>query len=113
MTSKPSSRQPESNDTASDIQEQQRQEAGLNDDGAGPTEVSSRPAAKSDKAGKQQIGEGGYEATRDYQDNIKQYLDKADVKADAEASKPDSPDQAKELKKAEDEGLSHSKSPGQ
>ena len=32
-------------------------------------------------------GEGSYTATRDYQKNIKQYLDKADVQADAEAAK--------------------------
>lgn len=119
MTSKPPSRQPDSSDKKTDIQEQQRQEAGLNDDGAGPTEVSSRASAKgekaekADKADKQQIGEGSYEATRDYQDNIKQYLDRADVKDDAKAAKPDSPEHDKELKKAEDEGLSHSKSPGQ
>jgi hypothetical protein len=66
-------------------------------------------SAKSDK----QMGEGSYEATRDYQENIKSYLDSADVKADAKAAAPASADEAADLKKAEDEGLSHTKAPGQ
>jgi hypothetical protein len=68
-----------------------------------------------DKSGKpeQQMGEGSYEGTRDYQENIKSYLDKADVKSDAEAAKPATPEEAKALKKAEDEALSHTKAPGQ
>ena len=113
MPNNPSQGHSDPADKNTDIQEQQRQEAGLNDDGAGPTEVSFRPAAKSGKSGGQQIGEGSYEATRDYQENIKEYLDTADVEADAEAAEPDSPEQARDLKKAEDEGLSHSKAPGQ
>lgn len=60
-----------------------------------------------------QMGEGSYEGTRKYQDNIKSYLKDADVKSDAEAAKPESAKQAEELKKAEEEGRSHSKAPGQ
>jgi hypothetical protein len=59
-----------------------------------------------------QMGEGSYEGARKYQDNIKSYLKDADVKSDAEAAKPESPQQAAELKKAEEEGRSHSKAPG-
>ena len=59
-----------------------------------------------------QMGEGSYEATRDYQKNIKSYLKNADVAADAKAARPDSPRQAAELKKAGQEGLSHTKAPG-
>ncbi|MCY7370965.1 MAG: hypothetical protein LH479_08875 [Polaromonas sp.] len=110
MSSKPEAGQPGTDDKHARIQEQQRQEAGLNDDGAGPKEVFAHPDAKG--SGKQQIGEGSYEATRDYQENIKNYLDKADVQADAKAAKPDSPQQERELQQAEGEGLSHSKSPG-
>ena len=61
----------------------------------------------------QQMGEGSYEGTRDYQDNIQSYLDKADVKSDAEHAKPENSKVAEELKKAEDEALSHTKAPGQ
>jgi hypothetical protein len=61
----------------------------------------------------QQMGEGSYEGTRDYQEKIKTYLDKADVKSDAEAAKPATPEEAAALKKAEDEALSHTKAPGQ
>ena len=60
-----------------------------------------------------QMGEGSYEGTRKYQDNIKSYLKDADVKSDAEAAKPESAQQAEELKKAEEEGRSHTKAPGQ
>jgi hypothetical protein len=54
-------------------------------------------------------GEGSYTATRDYQKNIKEYLDKADVEADAEASRPRSDSEARDLEQAEREGKSHSK----
>ncbi len=54
-------------------------------------------------------GEGSYSATRNYQKNIEQYLDKADVQADAEAAKPRSESEARELDQAEREGRSHSK----
>ena len=54
-------------------------------------------------------GEGSYTATRDYQKNIKEYLDKADVASDAEASKPRSESEARDLEEAEREGRSHSK----
>jgi hypothetical protein len=61
----------------------------------------------------QQMGEGSYEATADYQKNIRNYLEKADVKADAAAAKPASRAEAEELQRAEKEGLSHSKARGQ
>jgi ribosome-binding protein aMBF1 (putative translation factor) len=61
----------------------------------------------------QQMGEGSYEATADYQKNIKNYLEKADVKADALAAKPASKAESDELQRAEKEGLSHSKARGQ
>lgn len=60
-----------------------------------------------------QMGEGSYEATQDYQKSIKSYLDKADVKADAEAAKPSGQAEARDMEAAEKEGLSHSKARGQ
>jgi hypothetical protein len=57
----------------------------------------------------QQMGEGSYEATRDYQKNIKDYLKDADVEADAQAAKPHSEEEARDLEEAEKEGRSHSK----
>ena len=59
--------------------------------------------------GQQQMGEGSYEATRDYQKNIEDYLKDADVEADAEAAEPRSEEEARELDQAEEEGRSHSK----
>jgi hypothetical protein len=63
----------------------------------------------SGQQGKPEMGEGSYEATRDYQKNIKEYLKDADVKSDAEAAKPRSEQEARELDEAEKEGKSHSK----
>jgi hypothetical protein len=54
-------------------------------------------------------GEGSYSASRDYQKNIKDYLDKADIASDAEKAKPHSEAEARELEEAEREGRSHSK----
>lgn len=60
-----------------------------------------------------QIGEGSYEGARDYQQSVETYLEDADVAADARAAKPANPAEAEALKRAEQEGLSHSKSKGQ
>jgi len=57
----------------------------------------------------QQMGEGSYEATRDYQKNIGEYLKKADVEKDAEAAKPRSEGEAEQLERAEEEGRSHAR----
>ena len=59
--------------------------------------------------GGQVEGEGSYSATREYQKDVKEYLDKADVQADAEAARPRSESEARELEQAEREGKSHSK----
>jgi hypothetical protein len=67
----------------------------------------SQPQAAEPKGG-QEIGEGSYEATRDYQKNIKD-LKKADVEADAQKAKPQSEQEARDLEQAEKEGRSHSK----
>ena len=54
-------------------------------------------------------GEGSYGAARNYEKNLKDYLGKADVGRDAEAAKPRSESEARELEEAEREGRSHSK----
>lgn len=64
---------------------------------------------KSTPQGTQQMGEGSYEGSRDYQQRTQDYLKKADVEADAEKAKPSSPQEARELEQAEDEAKSHSK----
>lgn len=71
---------------------------------AGSSDFQPKPEGK-----QQQMGEGSYEATRDYQENIKDYLKKADVDADAKAAKPQSAQEARDMEKAEEEGKSHSK----
>ena len=71
---------------------------------SGSTDFQQQPQAR-----EQQMGEGSYEATRDYQKNIGEYLSHADVEADAKAAKPKSQEEAREMKQAEEEGKSHSK----
>jgi hypothetical protein len=60
-------------------------------------------------AGKQQMGEGSYEGTRDYDQRQAEYMKTHDVQKDAEAAKPKSEQEAKEMREAEEEGKSHSK----
>ncbi len=67
-----------------------------------------QPKAAAEK-GDKQMGEGSYEATRDYQKDIEEYLKNADYEADAKAAKPRSQQEARELDEAEKEGRSHSK----
>lgn len=59
--------------------------------------------------GNQEMGEGSYEGTREYQKNIGDYLKKADVQKDAENAKPRSEQEARDMNEAEQEGKSHSK----
>jgi hypothetical protein len=60
-----------------------------------------------------QMGEGSYEGTRDYRKSVKDYLQEADVQRDAQAARPSSAAEAAEMDRAEKEGLSHSKAPGE
>ena len=86
------------------LQQQPQRESDPQQQRAGATDFQSRPEGQG-----QVEGEGNYTATRDYQKNIKEYLDKADVASDAEASKPRSESEAREMEQAEREGKSHSK----
>jgi hypothetical protein len=79
----------------SSMQQQQQQQSGSSD---------FQPQA----AG-QQMGEGSYEGTRDYNQRTAEYLKTHDVKKDAEAAKPQSQEEAKDMERAEEEGKSHSK----
>ncbi len=72
---------------------------------SGSREYQDKPGAK----GGQEMGEGSYEATRDYEKNIHDYLKNADVEADAKAAEPKSEQEAREMDEAEREGRSHSK----
>jgi len=57
----------------------------------------------------QQMGEGSYEGTRDYNQRTADYLKSHDVEKDAEAAKPKSEEEARDMENAEEEGKSHSK----
>lgn len=86
------------------LQQQPQRESDPQQQRAGATDFQSAPEGQG-----QVEGEGSYTATRDYQKNIKEYLDKADVASDAQAAKPRSESEARELEQAEREGKSHSK----
>ncbi|MGE4243814.1 hypothetical protein [Ramlibacter sp.] len=94
--------------------QQQQQSSGRGDrqqQQAGGTDFQSRPSAQ--QGGSQDDskieGEGSYTATRDYNERTRNYLDKADVQKDAEAAKPRSEQEARELEQAEREGKSHAR----
>jgi hypothetical protein len=95
----------EDKSTPRTLQQQPQRESDPQQQRAGDTDFQSRPDAQ----GGQVEGEGSYSATRNYQKDIKEYLDKADVKSDAEKSKPRSESEAREMEEAEREGKSHSK----
>jgi hypothetical protein len=73
---------------------------------SGSSEYQQSPQAS---GGKQQMGEGSYEGTRDYNQRTEKYLKSHDVQKDAEAARPRSDQEAREMKDAEEEGKSHSK----
>ena len=79
---------------------------------SGSHEFQPRQTQQGGGDGGSQMGEGSYEGTRDYQNRMKSYLETANVKSDADAARPATPDDAKELLDAEKQGLSHSKAPG-
>ena len=95
------------------LQQQPQRESDPQQQRAGDTDFQSHGQAQGSKDGQAQggkvEGEGSYSATRDYQKNIKEYLDKGDVQSDAEAAKPRSESEARELEQAVREGKSPSK----
>jgi hypothetical protein len=86
------------------LQQQPQRDGDPQQQRAGASDAQPRPEGQGEVE-----GEGSYTATRDYQKNIKEYLDQADVQSDAEAARPRSESEARELEQAEREGKSHSK----
>jgi hypothetical protein len=92
------------------LQQQPERESDKQQQRSGATDFQSHGQAQGQGQDDSKVeGEGSYTATRDYQKNIKDYLDKADVERDAEAAKPRSESEAREIEQAEREGRSHSK----
>jgi len=58
---------------------------------------------------KQVHGEGNYKATRDYNERTKEYLESADVEKEARAAAPRDEREAREMRKAEQQGKQHAK----
>lgn len=78
-----------------DRDEQQQQSADARDD---------KPGARGEP-----MGEGSYKGTADYDRRQAEYMKTHDVRKDAEAAKPRSEEEAREMQRAEEEGKSHSK----
>ena len=93
------------------LQQQPQRDSDPQQQRAGGTDFQSRGQAQDpgQADGGQVEGEGSYSATRDYQKNIKEYLQNADVEKDAAAARPRSESEARELEQAEREGKSHSR----
>ena len=61
-------------------------------------------------SGKKNVyGEGNYEASRQYNAATKEFVKKADIEQAARDAAPRSPEEAKEMLAAEQEGLRHAK----
>ena len=86
------------------LQQQPQRDSDPQQQRAGATDFQSRPEGQG-----QVEGEGSYTASREYQKNIKEYLEKADIDKDAQASRPRSDEEAREMEQAEREGKSHSR----
>ena len=88
------------------LQQQPARQSDAQQQQSGSNDFQPKPMAQKKE---QQIGEGSYEASRDYKQRAEEYMKNADVGADAEAAKPRSEQEARDLKQAEEEGRSHSK----
>lgn len=85
---------------------QQQQMAGSNEFQAG---TGQQGGGGGDAGKPQQMGEGSYEGSRDYKERTERYLEKADVEKDADAARPKSEQEARDMEQAEEEGRSHSR----
>jgi hypothetical protein len=99
---------PSKDSTPRILQQQPQRDSDPQQQQAGSNEFQPKPGAQ-----QQQMGEGSYEGTRDYNRRTQEYLKKADVEADAQAAKPRSEQEARDLEQAEEEGRSHAKSKGE
>ncbi|NPC55938.1 hypothetical protein [Caenimonas soli] len=88
------------------LQQQPARQSDAQQQQSGSNDFQPKPAAQKKE---QQMGEGSYEASRDFKQRAEEYMKKADIEKDAAAAKPRSEEEARELEKAEEEGRSHSK----
>ena len=64
---------------------------------------------KPDESNPDLQGEGNYVAGRHYNDATKQFVDEGKVEQAAAAARPESPEEARRMERAEEEGKSHAK----
>lgn len=97
---------PDDKSTPRILQQQPARDSDPEQQRSGSADFQSRGEAA---PGGQVEGEGSYTATRNYQKDIKEYMEKADIESDMEKSRPRSESEARDLDEAEREGKSHSK----
>jgi hypothetical protein len=99
------------------VERNQQQQTSTGLPGSNPMQAADPDESQQQAGGRvadpQQIGEGSYEGTQDYKESMDNYLEKADVGADARAAAPQSAQEESEMKAAEQEAMAHSKAPGQ
>ena len=89
------------------LQQQPQRDSDPAQQQSGSNEFQPKPAAGGSK--EQQMGEGSYEGTRDYNQRTEEFLKTHDVEKEAEKAKPKSEQEARDMEQAEEEGRSHSK----
>lgn len=87
------------------LQQQPQRESDQQQQQSGSSDFQPKPGA----AGGQQMGEGSYEGAREYKERTEKFLKTHDVEKEAEAAKPRSDQEARDMEQAEEEGRSHSK----
>jgi hypothetical protein len=93
------------NQTPRILQQQPERESDRDQQQQGSTDFqNNKPGAK-----QQQMGEGSYEGTRDYNRRTEEFLKTHDVQKEAEKAKPQSEQEARDIEQAEEEGKSHAK----
>lgn len=68
--------------------------------------MNKKPESKNDPA---MQGEGNYDAARRHRKSVEEFLESNDVEDAARDAAPDSADEQRELRRAEDEGKSHAR----
>ncbi|HEY8048999.1 MAG TPA: hypothetical protein VIE63_07475 [Ramlibacter sp.] len=94
-----------SNQTPRILQQQPERDGDREQQQQGSTDLQDdKPGARGEP-----MGEGSYKGTADYNQRQAEYMKTHDVRKDAEAARPRSEEEARDMERAEEEGKSHSR----
>jgi len=74
-----------------------------------PAPPAGKPQQQQQSGEGQQYGEGNYKATRQYNEGVKEHMQKHDVEREARDAAPKSDAEARDMERAEEEGRSRAK----